>query len=95
MGITTGCELEGPWTESKLDKGGQDISVRGRLTQGESLRGKFEKKPVIPSLLKSWGPKATSHYLYIRVVTTTRDDGNYQHMQTIHRTSKKVKEQLR
>ena len=69
--------------------------VRGRLMQCESLRGEFERKPVIPSLLKSWGPKATSCYLYIRVVTTTHDNGNYQHMQTIHRTSKKVKEHLR
>ena len=39
-----------------------------------------ERMPIIQCLLKGWGCKITSHYLYIwEVITTTCDDGNYQH----------------
>ena len=40
MGVTTGCELEGPWTESELDRGGRDIRMVGHHLWAESRLGR-------------------------------------------------------
>ena len=40
-------------------------------TQGESLEGLDQRRmPIIQSLLKGWGPKVTSLYLYTYWVIT-------------------------